>query len=287
MIIRIRITISLLLIKNTAQKNTILNYILLFLSKSLNMLIHRTVVLVMVLCLASCASKKDVYYFQDIDDRALENSFKFLNIQPGDILDIQIKALNPESVLIFQRQSALMPQQVQLQNRAIEGYLVGEDGNINLPIIGAVATSEKTTNSLATELQAALSPYIKNPSVNIRLLNFRVSVLGEVARPGTFTVLDERISIPQALGLAGDLTINGDRNHVLLLRNQDGQKVNQVIDLTKSEFLKSEFYFLKQNDIIYIRPNNARVKSSGLVGNASTLVSILSLAVSLFIVITR
>jgi polysaccharide export outer membrane protein len=277
----------LLLIKNTAQKNTILNYILLFLSKSLNMLIHRTVVLVMVLCLASCASKKDVYYFQDIDDRALENSFKFLNIQPGDILDIQIKALNPESVLIFQRQSALMPQQVQLQNRAIEGYLVGEDGNINLPIIGAVGTSEKTTNSLATELQAALSPYIKNPSVNIRLLNFRVSVLGEVARPGTFTVLEERISIPQALGLAGDLTINGDRNHVLLLRNQDGQKLNQVIDLTKSEFLQSEFYFLKQNDIIYIRPNNARVKSSGLVGNASTLVSILSLAVSLFIVITR
>ena len=251
------------------------------------MIIHRTVVLVMILCLASCASKKDVYYFQDIDDRALENSFKFLNIQPGDILDIQIKALNPESVLIFQRQSALMPQQVQLQNRAIEGYLVGEDGNINLPIIGAVGTSEKTTNSLATELQAALSPYIKNPSVNIRLLNFRVSVLGEVARPGTFTVLEERISIPQALGLAGDLTINGDRNHVLLLRNQDGQKLNQVIDLTKSEFLQSEFYFLKQNDIIYIRPNNARVKSSGLVGNASTLVSILSLAVSLFIVITR
>jgi polysaccharide export outer membrane protein len=277
----------LLLIKNTAQKNTILNYILLFLSKFFNMIIHRTVVLVMMLCLASCASKKDVYYFQDIDDRALENSFKFLNIQPGDILDIQIKALNPESVLIFQRQSALMPQQVQLQNRAIEGYLVGEDGNINLPIIGAVATSEKTTNSLATELQAALSPYIKNPSVNIRLLNFRVSVLGEVARPGTFTVLEERISIPQALGLAGDLTINGDRNHVLLLRNQDGQKVNQVIDLTKSEFLQSEFYFLKQNDIIYIRPNNARVKSSGLVGNASTLVSVLSLAVSLFIVITR
>jgi polysaccharide export outer membrane protein len=277
----------LLLIKNTTQKNTILKYILLFLSKFFYMILHRTVVLVMVLCLASCASKKDVYYFQDIDDRALENSFKFLNIQPGDILDIQIKALNPESVLIFQRQSALMPQQVQLQNRAIEGYLVGEDGNINLPIIGAVATSEKTTNSLATELQAALSPYIKNPSVNIRLLNFRVSVLGEVARPGTFTVLEERISIPQALGLAGDLTINGDRNHVLLLRNQDGQKVNQVIDLTKSEFLQSEFYFLKQNDIIYIRPNNARVKSSGLVGNASTLVSILSLAVSLFIVITR
>ena len=138
--------------------------------------------------------------------------------------------------------------------------------------------------SWAIHIQEALSPFIKNPSVNIRLLNFRISVLGEVARPGTFTVLEERISIPQALGLAGDLTINGDRNHVLLIRNQDGQTVNQLIDLTKSEFLHSDFYFLKQNDIIYVRPNNARVKSSGLVGNASTLVSILSLAVSLFIV---
>ena len=181
----------------------------------------------------------------------------------------------------------MMQQNVQLQNRTIDGYLVGEDGNINLPIIGAVGTSEKTTNSLALEIQEVLSSYIKDPSVNIRLLNFRVSVLGEVARPGTYTILEERISIPQALGLAGDLTINGDRNHVLLIRNQDGQKLNQVIDLTKSEFLQSEFYFLKQNDVIYVRPNNARVISSGLVGNASTLVSILSLAVSLFIVITR
>ena len=251
------------------------------------MKINKTFFLVTFLFLASCASKKDIYYFQDIDISNQQNSFKFLSIQPGDILDIQIKAFNLESVLIFQRQySASLPQN-QIQNRVVDGYLVGEDGIINLPIIGSVDTNDKTTNSLAIEIQKALSPYIKNPSVNIRLLNFRVSVLGEVAKPGTFTVLEERISIPQALGLAGDLTINGDRNHLLLVRNQEGQKLNQVIDLTKSEFLQSEFYFLKQNDIIYVRPNNARIKSSGLVGNVSTLVSILSLAVSLFIVITR
>ena len=251
------------------------------------MKINKIVFLVAFFLLASCASKKDVYYFQDIADSAQEGSFKFLNIQPGDILDIQIKALNPESVLIFQRQSVMTQQQVQVQNRTIDGYLVGEDRSINLPIVGSIDTYNRTTNSLAVEIQEALSPYVKNPTVNIRLLNFRVSVLGEVSRPGTFTVLEERISIPQALGLAGDLTINGDRNHVLLIRNQDGQKENEVIDLTKSEFLQSDFYFLKQNDIIYVRPNNARGKSSGLVGNASTLVSILSLAVSLFIVITR
>ena len=243
--------------------------------------------LILIVLVTSCASKKDVYYFQDIDSTAAENSFKFLNIQPGDILDIQIKALNPESVLVFQRQSTLGLQQQQVQNRAIDGYLVGEDGSINLPIVGAIDTSNQSTQALAQIIQEALTPYINNPTVNIRLLNFRVSVLGEVNKPGTFTVLEERLSLPQALGLAGDLTINGDRNHLLLIRNEAGKKTNQVIDLTKTDFLHSPFYFLKQNDIIYVRPNNARVKSSGLVGNAGTLVSILSLAVSLFIVITR
>ncbi len=243
--------------------------------------------LILIVLVASCASKKDVYYFQDIDSTAAENSFKFLNIQPGDILDIQIKALNPESVLVFQRQATLGLQQQQVQNRAIDGYLVGEDGSINLPIVGAIDTTNQSTQALAQIVQEALKPYINNPTVNIRLLNFRISVLGEVNNPGTFTVLEERLSLPQALGLAGDLTINGDRNHLLLIRNEAGKKSNQVIDLTKTDFLQSPFYFLKQNDIIYVRPNSARVKSSGLVGNAGTLVSILSLAVSLFIVITR
>ena len=243
--------------------------------------------LIVIVLVTSCASKKDVYYFQDIDSTAAENSFKFLNIQPGDILDIQIKALNPESVLVFQRQATLGLQQQQVQNRAIDGYLVGEDGSINLPIVGAIDTTNQSTQALAQIIQEALKPYINNPTVNIRLLNFRISVLGEVNNPGTFTVLEERLSLPQALGLAGDLTINGDRNHLLLIRNEAGKKTNQVIDLTKTDFLQSPFYFLKQNDIIYVRPNNARVKSSGLVGNAGTLVSILSLAVSLFIVITR
>ena len=237
--------------------------------------------------ITSCATKKDLYYFQDIDEIEIQNSYKYLNIQPGDILDIQIKALNPESVLIFQRQSALMQQNVQFQNRAIDGYLVGDDNTINLPLIGSISTSGFNTSSLSEQIVSKLSPYINNPSVNVRILNFRVSILGEVKMPGTYTFLEERVSIPQAIGQAGDLTINGDRNNILLIRDSDGNKVSQFIDLTKSDFINTSNYYLKQNDVLYIRPNNAKVKSSGLVGNASTLVSILSLAVSLFIVITR
>ncbi len=240
-----------------------------------------------ILFCSSCVSKKDIYYFQDIEGSYYENEFTLQKIQPGDILDLQIKALDPQSVQIFKRQPDIMSAQQQIQNRAIDGYVVGEDRNISIPILGVIDTSDHTTQSLAIAIQEELSSYIKSPSVNVRLLNFRFSVLGEVANPGTFTSVQERVSLPQALGRAGDLTINGDRNHVLLIRNQDGQKLNKVIDLTKSEFLQTEFYFVKQNDIIYVRPNNAKVKSSGLVGNASTLVSILSLAVSLFIVITR
>jgi polysaccharide export outer membrane protein len=237
--------------------------------------------------LSSCATKKDLYYFQDIDGREIQNSYQYLNIQPGDILDIQIKALNPESIVIFQRQSALIQQNVQFQNRAIDGYLVGDDNSINLPLIGSISTYGLNTSSLSEQIVSKLTPFVKNPSVNVRILNFRVSILGEVNRPGTYTFLEERVSIPQALGQAGDLTINGDRNNILLIRDLDGNKSNQFIDLTKSDFINSSNYYLNQNDVLYIRPNNAKVKSSGLVGNASTLVSILSLAVSLFIVITR
>lgn len=237
----------------------------------------------------SCASKKDINYFQDHEleiDADIRNTFRFLDIQPGDILDIQIKALNPESVLVFQRQPSLNGQQGQVQNRVIDGYLVGKEGEINLPIIGNVNTSNQNTQSLAQNIQKALSPYVSNPSVNIRLLNFRVSVLGEVNMPGTFEVLEQRISIPQVLGLAGDLTINGDRK-LLLIRNENGKRTHHNIDLTSTQFMKSPFYFLKQNDILYVRPNNARIKSSGLVGNVGTLTSILSFAISLFILITR
>jgi len=235
----------------------------------------------------SCATKKDLYYFQDIDEVNISNSFNYLHIQPGDILDIQIKAINPESVLIFQRQSSYNQQNNQLSNRTIDGYLVGDDDTINLPLIGSISTSGLNTSSLSKEIVKKLTPYVKDPSVNIRILNFRVSILGEVIKPGTYTFYEERVSIPQALGQAGDLSINGDRSNVLLIREQDGKKTNHFIDLTKSNFFNSPIYFLKQNDVLYVRPNNAKIKSSGLVGDASTLVSVLSLAVSLFILINR
>ena len=235
----------------------------------------------------SCATKKDVHYFQDIDSTTIDNTFNFLAIQPGDILDIQIKGLNPESTLVFQPNFLNNQVQNNINNRLIDGYLVGENGDIRLPILGVINTTNKTTHTLANKIVNDLGPYVKNPTVNIRILNFRVSILGEVKSPGTFSILQERISIPQALGLAGDLTINGDRNNVLLVRNNNGKQTSYTLDLTSSDFMESPYYYLKQNDIIYVRQNTAKVKSSGLVGNVGTLTSVLSLLLSLTLVITR
>ena len=237
--------------------------------------------------LASCATKKEVHYFQDIKPTSIQKDFKFLRIQPGDILDIQIKGLNPESTLVFQPNFLNNQVQNNINNRLIDGYLVGENGDIRLPILGVINTTNKTTHTLSNKIVNELGPYVKNPSVNIRVLNFRVSILGEVKAPGTFTILQERISIPQALGLAGDLTINGDRNNVLLVRNSNGKQTSYTIDLTSSDFMDSPYYYLKQNDVIYVRQNTAKVKSSGLVGNVGTLTSVLSLILSLTLVITR
>ncbi|MDB2322231.1 polysaccharide biosynthesis/export family protein [Flavobacteriaceae bacterium] len=243
--------------------------------------------IILIIFLSSCASKKDVYYFQDVGNSVVDQSFEFLNIQLGDILDIKIKALEPESVSIFERQPSTGIQPQQVQNRVIDGYLVANDGTITLPIIGTIYAANKSTQTLALELEKALDNYIIDPSVNVRILNFKFSVLGEVKTPGTFTVMEEMISLPQAIGLAGDLTISGDRKNMLLIRNVNGLKQKHDIDLTKSDLLQSPFYYLKQNDIIYVKPNNVRVKSSGFIGDVRTITSIMSLAVSLFIVITR
>jgi polysaccharide export outer membrane protein len=244
------------------------------------------------LVFASCSTKKDVHYFQDAVNQVENeissiNNFKFLKIQPGDILDIQIKASNPETVLIFERKNNLVESQKQSADRAIDGYLVGEDNTISLPTLGSINTSNHSTSSLARKIEQVLSPYVTNPSVNIRLLNFRFTVLGEVQNPGTFNVYDENVSLIQAIGMAKDLTINGDRENILLVRHQNKKKINYSIDITKSDFMNSPVNYLKQNDVIYIRPNTAAVKKSGIVDGTSTLTSVLSLAISLFIVITR
>lgn len=248
---------------------------------------NKIFIIVITLCSLSCATKKEINYFQDLNNISNVSNFQDLNINVGDILDIQISSINPESLQIFQPHTQSAISQNNLQSRQTNGYLVDMNNFIYLPVLGKINTVGLTTITLSREIEKKLSPFIKKPTVKTRILNFKISILGEVNNPNTFNIIEERISIPQALGLAGDLTINGDRKNIILLRNTDNKQISTIIDLTKSNFTNSEFFYLAQNDIIYVPPNTAKVKSSGLVGNVGTLTSVLSLILSLAVVLSR
>lgn len=253
----------------------------------------KKLLLLFIFCglLLSCSTKKEILYFQDIDDTSLvkvDQIFSHPIIGVNDILKIDITALSLKAILPYQfDKSIAQGQQRQDDILKLEGYLVDGDGNINYPGLGLVRVEGFTTQELQKELEGKLLEFIKNPTVRVRLVNFKISIIGEVKAPGTYTIAEETLSLPQALGLAGDLTINGERNNVLLIRQSKEGREHIQIDLTSSEWMNSEYYFLKQNDIVYVQPNNAKVKSAGVVGSLGTLLSVFSVLLSTAILIFR
>ena len=158
-------------------------------------------------------------------------------------------------------------------NLQLQTYLVNYDGNIDFPVLGTIKVEGLTRTDLTSMLKERIKEYANDPIVNIRLANFTVTVLGEVARPGTFTIQDERITLLEALGLANDLTIFGKRKNVLLIREIDGKKKYAKIDLTSINTLNSPIYYLQQNDVIYVEQNRAKIRSSTYNQNNGLLLS--------------
>lgn len=246
--------------------------------------------LLMLIFLSSCASKKDVLYLQDADNVANTNlNYTNATIQPNDILKISIESLEPEAALIYNKGVSQNVQVQSLELLQLNGYLVSIDNTINIPNLGDVSTANLTTQQLATKIKLTLTEggFLKNPSVNVRLINAKVTVLGEVNKPGTYNFTEQNITLLQALGYANDLTINGKRNDILITREVDGVRKVAHIDLTSAEFLNSEFYIIKPNDVIVVNPNNPKVKKAGFVGDVGTILTIASLALSVTILLTR
>ena len=239
------------------------------------------------LMLIGCATKKDIIYNLDAENQTSEQKFKNISIDYGDVLDINISALNPESVTIFKRNAVNVQANVQPEILKIQGYLVNEEGYIEFPVLGKVKAVGLSTSDLANNIKDGVSFYVKNPSVNVRLANYKITLLAEVASPGTYTVLEERIDILQAIGLAGDLTINANRRNVKLIRRNDNKVEEISLNLIEGDLLSSPYYYLKQNDVLYFAPNTAKVKSSGLIGNAGTFASVLSLILSFVVILGR
>src|SRR5690554_583854 len=247
--------------------------------------------LVFVLLLSSCASKKDILYMQDIERLAEENKEMYNNpvIRPNDMLVINVSAADMEVAMPF---NLLMPAR-NLQeanssfNREIQADIVNNDGTIEFPVLGTMEVGGLTRQELIQKLKEEIGKHIVNPIINVRITNYKVTVLGEVNRPGTYPIGDERITLLEAIGMAGDMNIYGRRDNVIVIRENEGIKEYKIIDITKSDFLQSDYYYLQQNDVVYVQPNGPQIQASAYNRNISAYVSISSLLISVILLIDR
>lgn len=250
------------------------------------------VVLLSLAVFSSCVSKKEVVYLQGIDSisgkTAEEIALNYtLKVQEGDLLSIKVAATTEDILLPFGA-NAILGQTGRTtssyNNEQLNYYEVDKEGNVNLPLIGEFFAKGMTCEELEQALSQRLKEkgYLYDGIVNVKIMNFKVSVLGAVSRPGQVSSQAERLTILQAIAQCGDLTTGGLRKNVLVIREQDGQRTSTRIDLTSPDLLNSPYYYLKQNDVIYVEPNSSiRVQSSPYFTFWNASSSILSLIVSI------
>jgi len=244
-----------------------------------------------IFLLFSCASREKIIYYDDATKNISESLQKVnTRIQPDDLLMIIVSSLEPDAAIPFNLTSTTT---VMRQNQAGVGqqsqqlYLVDGNGNIEFPVLGTINVINKSKDDIISELESKISKYINNPIVNLRIMNFKVTVQGEVVRPGVHTISSERLTVTEALSLSGDLTIHGQRNNILIIREENGKRISQRIDLTKTDFINSDFYYLKQNDLVYVEPNKTKVNASAVGPNSSIFISIASLLITITALIIR
>lgn len=248
--------------------------------------------------MSSCTSYKEVPYMQDIS--AVNTYGKVIplydaTIMPKDLLSITVNTTDPKAAAPFNL-TVQTPLNAALANinttttPSLQQYLVNNEGEIDFPVVGSLKVGGLTKNQAEDLIREKLKSYLKEtPIVTVRMANYKISVLGEVARPGSFTVSNEKVNVLEALAMAGDMTVHGVRTNVKLIREdaQGARKIHEL-DLTKSDLILSPYFYLKQNDIVYVTPNKAKAKSSdigsqtGLWFSAtSILVSVASLLVTI------
>lgn len=207
--------------------------------------------------LFSCVNMKPVIYFDNIKDSTILVDAANLEpiIQKNDLLGISISSLNPEATQIFNIPNA---------TSTGSGYLVNQEGNIQFPLLGTIKAAGITKKKLREDISKSLveRQLLLDPIVDVRYLNYKVTVLGEVSNPTVLTVPSEKISIMEAIGLAGDLRLSANRSNVMIVREEEGKKTIKRLDLTSSKLLTSPYYYLKPNDIVYIVPNKLKVEGT-------------------------
>lgn len=240
-----------------------------------------------VIVLSSCASRKEVVYFQDAKafETIVSKNTSINRFKVDDVISINVSTLDPQASGAFNifkgaQEGGIRPEQLD--------YIIDKNGEIDFPVLGAVKLLGLSPNEAKALLAERLKDYLKDPIINIRLKNFTVTLLGAVNKPGTYPVPSEQITILEALGLAGDLNIKGMRENVMVIRDFDGTKVYTRIDLTKKEALNSPVYYLTQNDVVYVEPNKSLITASSLDNRATIAISIASVLItSTVLLLTR
>ena len=241
--------------------------------------------------LVSCSSKSQLLYIGDhnkYSQKNIEHSSVLVSknlsyIQSGDILKIDVVSLVAEAAAIFNKNLNKLNNRTNLEMLLLEGYLVNDNFEINFPLLGVIDVKNLSQQDLEEKITNLLvdQGHLQNPTINITRLNFKFTVIGEVANPGTFSMLDENINLFQAIGHAGDLTINGKRKNIILLRQDQGLQKIYNIDLTKSDIIKKPYFYIHNNDVIVVEPNFSKVKSAGFIGSPASIASISSLLLSI------
>ncbi len=256
----------------------------------LNNMNHRLFLFATILSLASCTSYKSVPYLQNpevVNNYGKEIKLYDAKIAPKDLLSITVTSSDPVAAAPFnltvQSSVSIGTSTSLTQQPTLQQYLVDNNGEIDFPVLGRLKIGNMTKTEAENMIREKLTPYLKEaPIVNVRMTNYKISVLGEVNRPGVFTVTNEKVNVLEALSMAGDMTVYGVRTNVKLVReDENGQQRIIPLDLTKADFILSPYFYLKQNDILYITPNKTKAKNSDI-GNSTTLwVSATSIMVSI------
>ena len=235
---------------------------------------------------ASCVTQKQLTYLRDVDASKVESinaSFQSQSetvLRNGDAITVFITALDQEAVTPYNLPAAVyaIPGSDQVQvTPALQYYVIDANGDVTLPVMGAVHVAGLTSTGAAQAIRAQLEQQVVSPAVQVRLINAKVSVLGEVNRPGQIALTGERLTILDALAAAGDMTVYGKRDNVLITREVNGKLEAARVDIGSADLYNSPYYYLQQNDVVYVSPNKVRAVSST---NAGLWLSVVSTALS-------
>ena len=244
-----------------------------------------TLIILVTILFSSCASKRNTVYFQsDTNTINVPSKFNEEVITADDILNISVTALDMTSIAPFLKEKFYNSN---MEQNLLDGYKVDANGDINFPLIGNIKVADLTTKQAAIKIQELLSKSIIDPIAKVSVLNYNITILWEVQNPGTFKLFDPKITIIQALGLAGDITIYGKKKNIKVIREINGNSVSTEVDLTNSNFISSDFYYLRKNDVVYVEPTFAQIKNSGYIGQITNITTILSLIFTHIVLLSK